>query len=101
MTIREKFWSVVHNCLAHPLMEILPEKVGARIHDWSASKAYPEVETEETLSLQRLILALKIRRVYLEGTRPDLSNELAFTIACLEDLALLRAPRYRSPRDLN
>lgn len=36
-----KFWHVVHNVIAHPLMVVLPEKWGTAFHDWTAGRAYP------------------------------------------------------------
>jgi hypothetical protein len=35
------FWRIVHNCVAHPLLEILPERWGTWFHDWTARKAFP------------------------------------------------------------
>jgi hypothetical protein len=36
----KKFWDAVHNAVAHPLLVILPEKLGNQFHDWTAKKAY-------------------------------------------------------------
>jgi len=35
-----RFWRVIHNCFAHPMMEVLPDAWGDRLHDWTASKAF-------------------------------------------------------------
>lgn len=40
MPIRSKFWDFVHNAVAHPLLLILPEVLGNRFHDYTATKAY-------------------------------------------------------------
>mgnify|MGYP001600114172 CR=1 FL=1 len=37
---RARFWRLVHNLIAHPLMEILPEQWGDRLHDWTAARAF-------------------------------------------------------------
>lgn len=37
---RSWFWHVVHNCVAHPLLVILPEELGERFHEWTEHKAY-------------------------------------------------------------
>lgn len=33
-------WKLIHNLIAHPLMEILPEWLGTWIHDKTAEKAF-------------------------------------------------------------
>lgn len=38
--VKSRFWDVMHNCIAHPLLVLLPEKLGDRLHDWTAEKAY-------------------------------------------------------------
>ena len=35
---RRKIWRVIHNCVAHPLMEIWPS-MGLKLHDWTAKRA--------------------------------------------------------------
>ena len=35
----KKFWGVIHNLIAHPLMVFLPEHPGTQFHDWTAQKA--------------------------------------------------------------
>ena len=37
---KQRFFRVFHNVVAHPLIEILPEKWGVLLHDWSAAKAW-------------------------------------------------------------
>lgn len=49
--LRRKLWSVVHNGLAHPLLEVLPAALGRRFHDWSAAKAWPNPFTEAVSTL--------------------------------------------------
>ncbi len=39
--VRERFWRVVHNVVAHPLIEILPERYGTAFHDWTADRMGP------------------------------------------------------------
>lgn len=34
------FWRFVHNVIAHPLMEILPESAGDWLHDETARRAW-------------------------------------------------------------
>jgi hypothetical protein len=38
--IRRRLWRFVHNVFAHPLMEVLPEKLGDRLHDATAARAF-------------------------------------------------------------
>lgn len=38
--MKRRFWRFIHNVVAHPLMEVLPEKMGDRLHDWTADKAF-------------------------------------------------------------
>lgn len=40
--MKQRLWSIVHNMIAHPLLEILPTKLGDRFHDWTAKKAWPD-----------------------------------------------------------
>ena len=35
-----RIWQFVHNVIAHPLMELLPESLGTRFHDWTGEKAF-------------------------------------------------------------
>jgi hypothetical protein len=35
-----RFWSFIHNVFAHPLLEILPERWGTRLHDETARRAW-------------------------------------------------------------
>ena len=35
-----RFWRFVHNAIAHPLMEVLPERWGTWLHDTTAEKAF-------------------------------------------------------------
>jgi len=34
--IKTRLWRFVHNCIAHPAMEFLPERAGTAFHDWTA-----------------------------------------------------------------
>jgi hypothetical protein len=38
-----RIWRIVHNCLAHPLMEILPS-LGTWLHDETGSRAFGKDE---------------------------------------------------------
>jgi hypothetical protein len=38
--VKRRVWRFIHNMLAHPLMELLPEKAGDWFHDWTANKAF-------------------------------------------------------------
>jgi hypothetical protein len=33
-------WSIVHNCMIHPLMPFLPFDFVDNLHDWTAKKAF-------------------------------------------------------------
>ena len=35
-----RFWRVIHNVVAHPLMEVLPDRLGDWLHDMTAAKAF-------------------------------------------------------------
>lgn len=37
-----RLWRIVHNCVAHPLMEVLPVKWGDWFHDETATRAFVE-----------------------------------------------------------
>jgi hypothetical protein len=39
----ERFWFVVHNVVAHPLLVLLPP-VGGRLHEFSANRMGGEVD---------------------------------------------------------
>lgn len=39
------FWHIVHNAVAHPLLLVLPERLGTWLHDETARRAWPEVTT--------------------------------------------------------
>lgn len=45
--VKDWLGSVLHNCIAHPLMPFLPERWGTRFHDWTAQYLPPEAEGEE------------------------------------------------------
>ena len=45
--ILRRVWGIVHNVVAHPLLEVLPEKAGSAFHDWTARRAYHEQETAD------------------------------------------------------
>ena len=36
-----RFWRFVHNVIAHPCMEFLPERFGAYLHDVTAKRVWP------------------------------------------------------------
>lgn len=36
--LRARLWRLVHNVVAHPLMEVLPERYGTILHDWTAQQ---------------------------------------------------------------
>lgn len=38
--IRRRLWQFVHNTIAHPLLEFLPERAGTWIHDETARLAF-------------------------------------------------------------
>ena len=40
--IIQYFKQLFHNCIAHPLVGILPCRATDALHDWSAKKAFPE-----------------------------------------------------------
>ena len=40
--ILRRLWRVVHNCVAHPCLEVLPPATASWFHDWTAERAYPE-----------------------------------------------------------
>ncbi len=35
-----RFWAIVHNAVAHPLMVVLPRQWGDALHDWTADRAF-------------------------------------------------------------
>lgn len=37
-TIIHHFWWVVHNCISHPLIGIMPIKIFFQFHDWTSRK---------------------------------------------------------------
>jgi hypothetical protein len=39
--MRAWLWSVVHNCMIHPLMPFVSSSTLEKAHDWTARKAYP------------------------------------------------------------
>ncbi|WP_158627678.1 hypothetical protein [Corallococcus sp. AB038B] len=41
--LRARLWRFVHNVVAHPLMEVLPEAWGDALHDWTARRAFIEL----------------------------------------------------------
>jgi len=38
--MRQRAWRFIHNVVAHPLMEVLPERFGDWFHDWTAARAF-------------------------------------------------------------
>jgi hypothetical protein len=39
---RYYFWWLIHNCISHPLIGILPIKPLFDFHDWTSSKMHPK-----------------------------------------------------------
>lgn len=39
-----RLWRAAHNVVAHPLMEVLPAAWGDALHDWTASKAFIDLD---------------------------------------------------------
>lgn len=39
-----RFWFVIHNLIAHPLMVVLPRAWGNALHDWTAMRAFPATD---------------------------------------------------------
>lgn len=37
-----RLWLIIHHCVAHPLMVVLPRAWGDALHDWTATYAFPE-----------------------------------------------------------
>ncbi len=35
------FWWVIHNCVAHPLIGIIPVKKMFKFHDWTSHRMFP------------------------------------------------------------
>lgn len=35
-----RFWRFIHNVVVHPMMEVLPERLGNYLHDTTAAKAF-------------------------------------------------------------
>ena len=44
-----KYWigSVIHNCVAHPLMPFLPKAWGDRFHDWTIEKFWRAEDSQD------------------------------------------------------
>lgn len=38
-------WRLIHHIVAHPLMLVLPERIGTAFHDWTGKKGWPEETT--------------------------------------------------------
>lgn len=36
----KKIWTIIHNAIAHPLLCVLPERVGTWLHDETARRAW-------------------------------------------------------------
>lgn len=53
MTVRERFWSFVHNCVAHPIEGVTDLLLGRQFewietfHNWTAVKAYGQQQVDE------------------------------------------------------
>ena len=41
--IKHYLWWLFHNCIAHPLIGLIPIKVMFRLHDWSSHRMHPKV----------------------------------------------------------
>ena len=37
-----RFWRFIHNVVAHPLMEVLPVRLGNRLHEQTARLAFQQ-----------------------------------------------------------
>ena len=48
MRMSDWLGSVIHNCIAHPLMPFLPKRWGDKFHDWTIDKFWrpPDVGDE-------------------------------------------------------
>ena len=42
----QRIWRFVHNVVAHPLMEILPDRLGTWLHDETGSRAFGRLPIE-------------------------------------------------------
>lgn len=42
--MKKRFWRIVHNVVSHPLLEILPERLGTWFHDVTANLAFEDEE---------------------------------------------------------
>jgi len=42
--VSPRFWRFIHNVVAHPLMEVLPESIGNWLHDETGRRAFIEQE---------------------------------------------------------
>lgn len=40
LAVTRRLWRILHNAVAHPLMEILPERWGTWLHDETGKRAY-------------------------------------------------------------
>ena len=38
--MKRRFWQFIHNAVAHPLMEVLPDRLGTWVHDETAKRAF-------------------------------------------------------------
>ena len=50
--MRRWFKSFVHNCIVHPLMQFLPQKIGTKLHDSNAEWAF-SLNRYDELKLER------------------------------------------------
>ncbi|MBZ4402496.1 hypothetical protein [Myxococcus sp. AS-1-15] len=46
-----RLWRAAHNAVAHPLLEVLPARLGDALHDWTAARAFPNEDTSASPSL--------------------------------------------------
>jgi len=47
MRTRNWLGSVIHNCIAHPLMPFLPRVWGDKFHDWTIEKFWPPLDGDD------------------------------------------------------
>jgi len=38
--MKRRIWQFIHNVVAHPLMEVLPDRLGTWVHDETAKRAF-------------------------------------------------------------
>lgn len=60
-----KFWWLVHNCVAHPLMGVYPSPTTFKFHDMTAPPAEPSL-LDKVGQLEREVMELR-NTLYLMG----------------------------------